>query len=339
MYKHDYIQTARLKTSYYREGEENDKKLLLIHGNVSSAVFYLPLFPELAKDFDVVAIDLRCYGDSSEKPVNARRGMRDWTEDIQEFVEALGWTKYSIAGWSMGGCIAMQYTIDYADQLEAVVLIAPGSPFGFGGTYDEDGKPLKPLGLASGGGCANPKLVRALVTGGNRELFISTLKKAYFTPEFEISEYWLTRFIESMKKTKVGNGKYPGSAKRCLKWPFVVSGRMGICNTMSPKYCDLSSIAEIEHKVPILWVRGTRDTMVSDTSVCDFGYLGKAGIVPGYPGENILPPQPMVAQTRYVLDKYRANGGIYKEVVLEGGHGCHIESPAEFLKEVRNFIL
>ena len=78
--------------------------------------------------------------------------------------------------------------------------------------------------------------------------------------------------------------------------------------------------------------------MVSDTSLCDFGYLGQAGIVPGWPGAEVIPPQPMVAQTREVLERYATNGGRYEEQVLPGGHGCHLESPAQFVAAVEKFF-
>ena len=42
----DYIQkiihTDRLRTAYYRAGEGNEKKLVVLHGNISSSVFFLP---------------------------------------------------------------------------------------------------------------------------------------------------------------------------------------------------------------------------------------------------------------------------------------------------------
>ncbi len=77
--------------------------------------------------------------------------------------------------------------------------------------------------------------------------------------------------------------------------------------------------------------------MVSDTSVCDLAYLGKLGAVPGWPGDEIAPPQPMVSQIRHVLDEYAANGGRYQETVLPGGHGCQLESPLEFAEAVKAF--
>ena len=66
----------------------------------------------------------------------------------------------------------------------------------------------------------------------------------------------------------------------------------------------------------MLWIRGDADQIVSDTSVFDLAFLGSVGAVPGWPGDEAFPPQPMVTQTRSVLDRYAATGGAYREVVL-----------------------
>ena len=332
MYTQQKLTTTRLTTAYYRAGEGNDKKLLLIHGNVSSSVFYLPLFPAFEKKYDVVALDLRCFGDSDALPVDATRGFRDWTDDVDEFVTALGWDKFAVVGWSMGGCVAMQYVIDHGDKLTGVTLINPGSPFGFGGTKGVEGTMLEPAGLASGGGCANAQLVQSLISG-DRELPRTTLHNVYFKPDFDMGE-WEEKFIDSMLTTKVGEGMYPGDTRQVAQWPFVASGDKGICNTMAPNHGNLSGIADVAAKPPILWIRGDSDKFVSDTSTGDFGFLGQCGFVPGWPGAEEFPCQPMVSQTRYVLDKYAANGGKYTETVIPGSHGCHLESPEAFVAAV-----
>ena len=75
-------------------------------------------------------------------------------------------------------------------------------------------------------------------------------------------------------------------------------------------------------------LRGGQDQVISDTSLFDFGYLGQIGAVPGWPGEDVLPPQPMAAQTRAVLDAYRAGGGAVEEITLEdAAHGMPVEVP------------
>ena len=338
MYQQRFLTTERLTTAYYRAGEGNGKKLLLLHGNVSSSVFFLPLFPLLEQDFDVVAPDLRCFGDSSALPVDARRGFRDWTEDVAEFAAALGWDRFALGGWSMGGCAAMQYAIDHPEQLTALILINPGSPYGFGGTKGPDGQPLDPPGLASGAGAVNAQLVQALAAGQTDFVRFTLTKTVFFKPGFQLEPAWEDRLVEATAKTKVGDGMYPGDARQVPQWPFVAAGDQGVCNTMSILHGDLSGLAEIDPKPPVLWLRGDSDTMVSDTSACDLAFLGKLGAVPGWPGEELAPPQPMVSQTRYVLDRYAAGGGSYREVVQPGGH-CHfLECPDRFAAAVKEFF-
>ena len=60
------------------------------------------------------------------------------------------------------------------------------------------------------------------------------------------------------------------------------------------------------------------DAIVSDTSFYDLNYLGQLGIVPGWPGADVAPPQEMVSQTRDVLDAYAAAGGEVTEIALDG---------------------
>jgi pimeloyl-ACP methyl ester carboxylesterase len=100
---------------------------------------------------------------------------------------------------------------------------------------------------------------------------------------------------------------------------------------MAPTVFDVSGVVDLPRKPPVLWVRGELDQIVSDTSVFDLAFLGSIGAVPGWPGEAACPPQPMVTQTRAVLDRYAAAGGAYRELVLpDVGHSPHVERPQEF---------
>ena len=331
-----FIDTERLRVAYYRTGEEHRQKLLLLHGNLSSSVFFVPLFVFLSQYFDVAAPDLRCFGDTEALPIDAKRGYRDWSDDIDGFVDALGWDRFIMAGWSLGGDIAMQYAIDHSTRLTHLVLIAPGSPFGFGGTKGEDGVFLEPVGIGTGGGCATPQLITALKYESHLMLRY-VLNHHYFEPPFRMSREWEKKLMEGIAKTKLGKGMYPGEYTWTSQWPFVIAGDDGVLNTMAPQYGNVSAIAEVKEKPPILWVRGAEDNIVSDQSLFDFGYLGKIGMVPGWPGERVAPPQPMVGQTRWVLERYREKGGAYQELVIPGGHACFLESPQYFLSALCSF--
>lgn len=285
------LTTGRLTTAYYRAGEGNGRRLLLIHGNVSSGAFYLPLFDQLSQRFDVIAPDLRCFGGSSALPVDAARGFRDWTEDLAEFTAALGWDRFALAGWSMGGCVAMQYAMDHGEQLTGLILINPGSPYGFGGTKGEDGVMLEPPGLASGGGCVNAQLVQSLLSG-EREFLRATLNSVYFKPPFRMDSQWEERLIDEMLKTKVGDGMYPGDTRQVPQWPFVAAGDKGVCNTMAPNHSGLSALADAPVKPPVLWMRGTA-ILWSATLPCATSVTwGRRAWSPGGRGRRLSRPSP-----------------------------------------------
>ncbi|MCW2684814.1 MAG: alpha/beta hydrolase fold protein, partial [Blastococcus sp.] len=139
-------------------------------------------------------------------------------------------------------------------------------------------------------------------------------------------------FVAAMLSTRTGPDHYPGEPVEVPAWPGVAPGARGVLNTMAPTVLDLSGIVDLAEKPPILWLRGDADQIVSDTSVFDLAFLGSVGAVPGWPGADAFPPQPMVAQTRSVLNRYAATGGAYREVVLSGvGHSPHVERPQEFV--------
>jgi hypothetical protein len=97
---------------------------------------------------------------------------------------------------------------------------------------------------------------------------------------------------------------------------------------MAPTHYDTSAIADLDVKPPITWLRGGQDQVIGDASMFDLAQLGKLGVIPGWPGDDVLPAQPMNQQIRAVLDRYRANGGEAEEVALEdAAHGMPVEVP------------
>jgi len=67
--------------------------------------------------------------------------------------------------------------------------------------------------------------------------------------------------------------------------------------------------------------------------------LGKLGVIPGWPGEEIYPPQPMLGQTRHILEKYQSAGGTYSEIVIENtAHIPFVEKPEKFNRYLVDFL-
>ena len=195
----------------------------------------------------------------------------------------------------------------------------------------------------SGGGTVNPDFVQRIAQGdrGNEQNSPRTvLNTFYFKPPFRAPADREEIYLTGLLSTKVTPGNYPGDMTPSNNWPGVAPGRQGVINALAPKYMNQADFANINPKVPLLWLRGANDQIVSDTSVFDLGFLGQLGAVPDWPGAEVYPPQPMVTQTRTVLSLYQANGGQYREVVLpDCGHSPHIEKSREVYELVHSFLL
>lgn len=334
--KKQFTETKRKKNAYYRMGEGNEKKLILIHGNVSGSAFYLPLMQRLSGEYDVVAADLNGYGKTEISPIDAKTGLLEWAKDVDALSETLGFDKFSLLGWSLGGGVAMRYAIEYSQKLNNLMLINPVSPFGFGGTYEADGKMFDEKGTGCLGGFVNNDFMNSLKSkdrGDGQNTIRFVMNNHYFKPGFKVDAEFEEFLIDEMFDMQIGTQYYAGDFEPLGEFPYALPGKSGFNNTLAPQFCNLSAIADIPNKPNILWFRGDSDVIVADNSYYDVAFLGKIGAVPGYPGEDKMPPQPMLEQTRYVLDKYKVNGGKYKELIIgNAGHGCFLEQEDEFVK-------
>jgi pimeloyl-ACP methyl ester carboxylesterase len=341
------VDTPRLRTHLLTGGTEGREPVFFVHGNVSSSRFFEETLAALPNEagYRGFAPDLRGFGGSETKPLDATRGLGDFSDDLYALAVALGLgdTKIHLVGWSVGGTIAVRYVVDHPDGVASLTLVNPMSPYGFGGTKDASGIPCWPDHAGSGGGTTNPEFVSRLKEGDRSEEDPNSPRNVmnafYFKPPFRVPKEREEVLLSSMLSTKVAAENYPGDAAPSENWPNVAPGTKGMNNAISPKYCDLGGFAGIDPKPPVLWIRGADDAMVSDASLLDFGYLGQLGAVPGWPGEEVYPPQPMVSQIRAVLGEYASRGGACREeVVPDCGHSPHIEKPEEFRRALFGFL-
>src|ERR1700737_3923696 len=85
------VDTARLRTHCWVQGPLDGDPLLLVHGNLTTGRFFQALAERLPGRFRIVAPDLRSFGRSAAVPVDASRGLRDWSDDLRSLVETLRW--------------------------------------------------------------------------------------------------------------------------------------------------------------------------------------------------------------------------------------------------------
>ncbi len=331
------IDTARLKQQVLFSGPETGAPVLFVHGNASSASYWEEIMLKLPAGFRGIAPDLRGYGDTEDKLIDATRGMGDWIDDLLALLGALKIEKTHAIGHSMGGTIVFGLIASASDRILSATAVDPGSMYGFGGTKDLDGTPCYDDFAGSGGGVVNPDFPK-LIAAGDRSTDNPQASPRVVMNSF----YWKPPFIpareedllSSLMTEKIGEQKYPGDFVQSGNWPNVAPGKFGPINALSPKYVgdSVEKFISASSKPPILWVRGDSDMIVSDSSFFDFGTLGRLGYVPGWPGEEVYPPQPMVGQTRHILDQYKAHGGSYEEVVIaETAHTPYVEKPDVFM--------
>jgi haloacetate dehalogenase len=100
--------------------------LLLLHGYPQTHVEWHKIAPALAKEFTVVATDLRGYGDSS-KPADGDNhfgySKRAMAQDQVEVMSHFGFGKFAVVGHDRGGRVAHRMALDHADKVTRMAVI------------------------------------------------------------------------------------------------------------------------------------------------------------------------------------------------------------------------
>ena len=330
------VSSDRIATRVLFSGPAEGEPVLFLHGNLSSATWWETTMLRLPQGFRAIAPDQRGFGEADgAAKIDATNGLGDLADDAFALLDTLGVSRVHVVGNSLGSGVVWRMIADQPSRLLSVTQVAPGSPYGFGGTKGESGDRCWDDYAGSGGGLINPQLVERLQSndGGTdspfspRNALRTLLVAPGFIPEDEDA------LVAGMLATHLGDEDYPGDTVPSANWPFVGPGNRGPNNALSPRYVGdvVERLLAAQPKPPVLWIRGDLDKVVADAAMSDPGTLGELGLIPGWPGAGVYPAQPMLAQTRAVLDGYRQAGGTYAEHVIEGaGHLPFIERPEEF---------
>lgn len=238
------VVTSRLTMNVWTSGPEDGRPVLLIHGNLTTGGFWRYVAEQLPDDVRVIAPDMRGFGKTDAEPVTATNGLADMVEDVRSLLEALELTDSRLvaAGWSMGGGVLQQYLLTHPEDLGGLVLIAPLSPYGFGGTKGEDGTLCFPDAAASGAGGANPQFVLRLAAGDRSEDDPQTsprvVMRTFFGPGANAENVDEEFLLSELLTTRTGEDFYPGSTTPSENWPGAAPGTFGILNTMTPDHYD-----------------------------------------------------------------------------------------------------
>jgi pimeloyl-ACP methyl ester carboxylesterase len=210
---------------------------ILVHGWISSSLVMWNEIVSLLSDLSLsfYAVDLRGFGDSSYN--KSIKSIEDFAEDIHLFAKALGLNDLIVAGYSMGGAVALQFAANYPENLRKLILFDSVGSRGVLSYYEKDGQQVQivkteDLGKSGFWDVADMKF-RNDIAGASGFLQLGTfnagkqptaevLRKYVvgFEKERNVTDclYWLTHWNITNESNGVvdGNGKINNIKCKCL---------------------------------------------------------------------------------------------------------------------------
>jgi pimeloyl-ACP methyl ester carboxylesterase len=98
--------------------------VLLIHGIAGSSRTWDEVLPLLARDHTVVAPDLVGHGDSAKPPGDYSLGAH--ASALRDLLSVLDLERVTVVGQSFGGGVAMQFSYQFPDNCDRLVLVGSG---------------------------------------------------------------------------------------------------------------------------------------------------------------------------------------------------------------------
>jgi pimeloyl-ACP methyl ester carboxylesterase len=106
---------------YLQWGEPGKPALVLVHGGAAHAHWWSFIAPQLAREHQVLALDLSGHGDSGRREAYPRE---TWAKEVMAVAEQAGVTRPPIlVGHSMGGFVCMSAASLYGDRLAGAVIL------------------------------------------------------------------------------------------------------------------------------------------------------------------------------------------------------------------------
>ena len=111
--------------NYYYEIHGKGELLLLLHGGLGSIDMFAQLvLPALAKERQVIAVDLQGHGRTTlgDRPIN----LIDIANDLSTVLKQLGYGAVDVMGYSFGGGAAFRLAVQHPEHVRRLVMISAG---------------------------------------------------------------------------------------------------------------------------------------------------------------------------------------------------------------------
>jgi pimeloyl-ACP methyl ester carboxylesterase len=126
-----YVQANGI--NYYYEIHGRGQPLLLLHGGLGSIDMFGPILPALAKERQVIAVDLHGHGrtELGERPIN----LIAIGDDLAAVLQKLGYDTVDVMGYSFGGGAAFRLAVQHPNLVRRLAVVS--APYSQDGFYSE----------------------------------------------------------------------------------------------------------------------------------------------------------------------------------------------------------
>ena len=107
-----------IQLHYIEKGQ--GQPLILLHGNGEDHTYFIHQIDHFSKDYRVIAIDTRGHGKSLKGDKSFT--IKQFAEDLNDFLNEMNLSKVIILGFSDGGNIAMEFALKHPERVEKLIL-------------------------------------------------------------------------------------------------------------------------------------------------------------------------------------------------------------------------
>jgi pimeloyl-ACP methyl ester carboxylesterase len=196
-----FIEIDGMQVHYRDEGKGTP--IVLIHGTASSLHTWNDWTKELTKNYRVIRMDLPAFGLTGAN-ANGDYSIQNYIRFLDMFLSKINIDKFYLAGNSLGGNIAWNYTAEYPEKVKKLVLVnASGLP---------TNKPPPAIFKM-----AKMPVISSLFLYVTPRFFIKKNIKEVYEDDSKITDELITRYHEMA--LRVGNRQaFIDRAKADFKW-------------------------------------------------------------------------------------------------------------------------
>ncbi len=119
--KHDRMISNGIRLNYVTQG--SGPLMLMLHGFPEFWYSWRYQIPEFAKDYQVIALDLRGYNDSDKPQERTAYAMAELIKDVEGVIKGLGYDRCILVGHDWGGAIAWSFAYAHPEMLEKLIVM------------------------------------------------------------------------------------------------------------------------------------------------------------------------------------------------------------------------